>query len=213
METVWIEFNGEVKTLLQWAQKLNVKKNTLSYRISAWGLEKALTEKKPTILEYNGECRTLEEWADHLNITTSGLQYRLQKWGVNEKTFKKRGLTHNNETKTFAAWSRELGLGRDTLHRRIKNGMPLEKVLTPALYKTRTSLVGKRFTWLVVVEDSGIRQCGKIIWLCICDCGNTKLVQTGNLIQKKALSCGCLRKYKSFTKSHPHLAPYFDLFV
>jgi hypothetical protein len=169
---------------------------------------------KTTLLEYQGETKSLTQWATQLNLTVEALKYRLRTWGTdNEKTFQKRGLVFNDETKTLAAWGRELGVAPDTLHRRIKRGLPMEKVLTPAMFKTRTSLVGIRFNRLVVLEDSGTRQCGKIIWRCLCDCGNTKLVQTGNLIQKRVQSCGCLKKYAAFIRSHPHLSPYFELFL
>jgi hypothetical protein len=30
-------------------------------------------------------------------------------------------------------------------------------------------------------------------WLCICDCGSTKLVAERNLKEKRTKSCGCLR--------------------
>ncbi len=55
-------------------------------------------------------------------------------------------------------------------------------------------LTKQRFGRLVVIEDSGIRQGGNILWLCLCDCGNTKEILTNSLTAGKSLSCGCIQK-------------------
>jgi len=54
------------------------------------------------------------------------------------------------------------------------------------------NLIGQRFERLVVLEDSGIRHTGgNIVWQCICDCGNFKLVASHNLKSGGTKSCGC----------------------
>lgn len=54
-------------------------------------------------------------------------------------------------------------------------------------------LLNKRFGRLIVLEKSPLK--GKNTkWLCKCDCGNRKLVTTGNLSTGHTQSCGCLRK-------------------
>lgn len=155
--------------------------------------------KRNTEIEYNGVCKTLADWAAYLNISIEAFKTRLRQWGLTDKAFQVKGITYGDQTKTLAAWGRELGLPAGVIQHRIAKGMPLEKALAADHYKTRTSLVGMRFSRLVVVEEKG-RQCGKIIWLCLCDCGNTKLVQTGNLIQNLTRSCGCLRKYRAVSR-------------
>ena len=60
-------------------------------------------------------------------------------------------------------------------------------------------LTGKRFGRLVVLGegDPYISPSGKVKskrWICKCDCGNTKLIQTGTLTHGKAKSCGCLQR-------------------
>lgn len=57
----------------------------------------------------------------------------------------------------------------------------------------RKDLIGQRFGKLTVIADAG-RTEGRCIWLCICDCGNTTEVRSGNLIQGNVKSCGCLRR-------------------
>lgn len=58
------------------------------------------------------------------------------------------------------------------------------------------NLTGKKFGRLTVIEDSGKRSGGKVVWLCLCDCGNKKLVRSNNLISGNTKSCGCFRKEK-----------------
>lgn len=54
---------------------------------------------------------------------------------------------------------------------------------------------GMRFTRLVVIGESQKRGSkGSIYWHCLCDCGNTKEVDGGNLSNGKTTSCGCLAK-------------------
>lgn len=43
-----------------------------------------------------------------------------------------RFLTHDGKTQTMSQWAKELGIGKDTLHRRVNfHGMDLERALTP----------------------------------------------------------------------------------
>jgi hypothetical protein len=50
----------------------------------------------------------------------------------------------------------------------------------------------KRFGRLTVIKKTDKRKNGAIIWLCQCDCGNTKEIRADNL--KIVKSCGCLHK-------------------
>lgn len=68
-------------------------------------------------------------------------------------------------------------------------------------YKPRqtTSLVGKVYGMLTVVRRRddlrGTTSSGDYKWDCLCECGNTHVVRTGNLNSGKTISCGCyLRK-------------------
>lgn len=57
--------------------------------------------------------------------------------------------------------------------------------------RTLINIAGKRFGKLVVLrrESNGRRK----HWLCRCDCGTEKLVQSGGLIDGSTSSCGCAR--------------------
>ena len=52
-------------------------------------------------------------------------------------------------------------------------------------------LVGKRFGWLTVIEDTGKRKNGFVVWICQCDCGGLKEVRTTSLRAGATKSCGC----------------------
>lgn len=51
------------------------------------------------------------------------------------------------------------------------------------------NVIGQRFDRLVLVE-----YLGKSKWLCRCDCGNTRIVDTRVLNNRHVRSCGCLRR-------------------
>lgn len=51
-------------------------------------------------------------------------------------------------------------------------------------------LTGKRFGKLVAIKKVASRN-KNTYWLCQCDCGNQKEIQTGNLTSGRTTSCGC----------------------
>lgn len=73
----------------------------------------------------------------------------------------------------------------------------IDKTKLPKIPGTRGyDLTGIRFSKLVVlkrVENLG----NHVRWLCQCDCGNTSVVSTTNLLSGHTTSCGCARKTKS----------------
>lgn len=56
-----------------------------------------------------------------------------------------------------------------------------------------SNLVGERFGRLLIIEDSGKRQNRKIVWKCLCDCGNIVYKPTTYLTTGDTQSCGCFR--------------------
>jgi len=54
-------------------------------------------------------------------------------------------------------------------------------------------LSGQRFGRLTVIERAGTNQWKQPLWLCICDCGNTTIVDRCKLKSGNTRSCGCLR--------------------
>lgn len=68
-------------------------------------------------------------------------------------------------------------------------------------------LTGKRFALLTVVER--VVDTKPIKWVCLCDCGNTKIIHGSAIKQKLTMSCGCyLNKIK--TKHGYYKAPEYS---
>ena len=57
---------------------------------------------------------------------------------------------------------------------------------------TFKNLVGMKFGRLLVLE-----YIGKSKWKCLCDCGNTTIVNRGNLLSGNTKSCGCYHKERA----------------
>jgi len=67
----------------------------------------------------------------------------------------------------------------------------------------RQDLTGKKYGMLTVVKYDHHHN-GKIFWLCQCNCGKTKTIQSGNLKAGKSNSCGCQKGPKKHGLSaHP----------
>lgn len=60
-------------------------------------------------------------------------------------------------------------------------------------------LRGMRFGRLVVQEEVGRDKHGKVLWKTLCDCGNTKITTSDNLLNGHTKSCNCL-KHDRLTK-------------
>lgn len=57
--------------------------------------------------------------------------------------------------------------------------------------KAAINLIGKEFGHLKVLEYAGSRPRGGAMWLCVCSCGNQKVVDGANLRYGRTNSCGC----------------------
>ncbi len=51
---------------------------------------------------------------------------------------------------------------------------------------------GSRFGKLVVLQRVGRNALKKVLWKCLCDCGNTATVIAGSLVTGNTTSCGCV---------------------
>lgn len=52
-------------------------------------------------------------------------------------------------------------------------------------------LTGNRYSRLLVLNRAGSSKNKKALWNCLCDCGKTKVVLSGGLINGSTTSCGC----------------------
>ena len=58
--------------------------------------------------------------------------------------------------------------------------------------KSFRNIINQRYGRLVVKEKTAKRVSGRIIWRCLCDCGNETFVSSNNLLKGHTNSCGCL---------------------
>lgn len=65
-------------------------------------------------------------------------------------------------------------------------------------------LTGREFGRLTVIERQGSNEKRHALWLCKCQCGNSKVISSQDLLEGNTNSCGCLRKEKSRDLSHTH---------
>jgi len=59
----------------------------------------------------------------------------------------------------------------------------------------KINLIGKKFNRLLVIEELEYSN-GRPRWLCKCECGELTIVNSGNLLNNKVKSCGCLLEDK-----------------
>lgn len=59
--------------------------------------------------------------------------------------------------------------------------------------KNAVDLTGKRFGRLLVLNYTTERRDGKVVWECICDCGNPVKAVSSRMIGGSSRSCGCVR--------------------
>jgi len=65
----------------------------------------------------------------------------------------------------------------------------------------KIDLVGKRFGRLVAIEDVGRNKTGRVLWSCLCDCGNTRVIKSDSLTRGNTKSCGCLTREMQSTRA------------
>jgi len=56
------------------------------------------------------------------------------------------------------------------------------------------NISGKKFNRLTVIKIVKRNKSGNVMWLCKCDCGNTKVINGSYLRSGHTKSCGCLQK-------------------
>ncbi len=65
------------------------------------------------------------------------------------------------------------------------------------------NLIGQKFGRYLVLELAETKN-KRIRWLCKCDCGEERIVQSNNLISGQCQSCGCLNKEVNRTRMTTH---------
>jgi hypothetical protein len=66
------------------------------------------------------------------------------------------------------------------------------------------NLQGEKFGRLTVIDIVGRSKARKILWSCMCECGNTSIVLSSDLTAGKTISCGCARLEKLKERNTKH---------
>ena len=74
-------------------------------------------------------------------------------------------------------------------------------------------LVGDRYGRLEVISPAGHAKNGMKLWLCLCDCGNSKTFRHGDIRSGKTRSCGCLQKELTRNRSITHGMSKKDIYA
>jgi hypothetical protein len=78
-----------------------------------------------------------------------------------------------------------------------------QAALTEPLMPKFIDITGQRFARLVVLSFVDIQN-RKSRWLCLCDCGNQRVVTASNLKNRTTQSCGCFQKERAVATGLTH---------
>lgn len=73
--------------------------------------------------------------------------------------------------------------------------------------------VGSRFNRLTVLSLEYINKSYAKHWLCLCDCGNTKVIRADSLVTGNTQSCGCLLKERQKEANTKHGMAYTRIYT
>ena len=134
-----LEYNGQIHSIAEWANKLGIKRITLYKRLTTMSPEQALsftfasTERRNSriTVTYQKETHTLTEWVKITGIHYSTLyaRYLAGKPLDASRNYRVRRLTFNGVTLPLVEWATRLGITRVAMYLRLKT-MTLEEALT-----------------------------------------------------------------------------------
>lgn len=146
-----ITFNGETKSMAEWADALNMSYSALICRINKynWDIKKAFTipvkHHPPRKIKWNGKTLSAAEWSQITGVPASTIIYRHNKKLPTDDVFKKanRGkptikdhpVAFCGQTLNISEWAKELDIPYTTLLSRFKNNWPVGKALNKYPFK------------------------------------------------------------------------------
>lgn len=75
----------------------------------------------------------------------------------------------------------------------------------------KIDMTGQKFGRYTVLNDSGRRCRGEVLWTCRCECGNTREVRGANLRFGLSASCGCIRGTQSSSSKTPEYTAWKNI--
>lgn len=68
----------------------------------------------------------------------------------------------------------------------------------------RSSVIGKKFSRLTIIDYDGLTNLGKSKYKCQCDCGSVAIVSYNNLMSGSTVSCGCYARENASIVNRKH---------
>lgn len=113
----------------------------------------------------------------------------------NQNRRSSRFYTINGETKNLQQWCDIYGTNRSMVNKRLQMGWDtIDALTTPKKTRDVSSMIGKRYGRLTVLEFSHVGSGRKTFYKCKCDCGNYTIVDPQKLRSGHTASCGCIRQ-------------------
>ena len=133
---IFLEYEGEVKTVSQWSQEIGVSGSVIKNRFEkGWDISKDVD--RIIRINRNGELKTIKELSEESGIPYKIIERRhCERWKdedlTNEITPNETKLIEiNGEIHTATEWARISGLTREIILNRINYGWATEDLLKP----------------------------------------------------------------------------------
>lgn len=65
-------------------------------------------------------------------------------------------------------------------------------------------LTGDKFERLTIISRAVDSSCGRVVWNCVCECGNKKPITASHIVSGTTKSCGCFRKENTANLNRSH---------
>ena len=138
----FLEFNGESKSIAEWAEIYGLSYETLRSRINlGWTVEDAIeTASMRKKLTINGKTKNWAAWAKENGISPSCIKDRIKRGVSGDKLLAKpeadKIISVDGKDKRVADLSKEYGINPGVIYDRVKKGLPFEDVIRKTPRKT-----------------------------------------------------------------------------
>lgn len=87
----------------------------------------------------------------------------------------------------------------------MKNSINTQNNIYSMVRHMKKNIIGKKINRFTIIESAGKDKYRNILWLCVCECGKTKIIRNSSLLSEKTKSCGCLRSENGYKKSQSNI--------
>lgn len=113
----------------------------------------------------------------------------------NQNRRSSRFYTFNGKTQNLQQWCTEYNMSRSVVNKRLSIGWDFSKAITtPVKVRDTTSLIGKKYGRLTVIEFSNVDKYRKSKYKCLCECGKYTIINKDKLTSGHTKSCGCIKQ-------------------